>query len=65
MLARLKSAGKFAVTLASMIRIAWQAHPPGFLGLILQTALQGLMPLATVWFTKFLFDLVALAWPGT
>lgn len=49
-------------TLTSMLRLAWQAHPPSFLGLILLTALQGLIPLATAWITKLIFDLVALAW---
>ncbi len=42
-----------------MLRLAWQAQPAIFIGLILLTALQGVIPLATAWLTKVLFDLLA------
>ncbi|MCP5100672.1 MAG: ABC transporter ATP-binding protein, partial [Chloroflexi bacterium] len=37
----------------------WQAYPSGLAGVIFLNILQGLLPLATAWVTKLLFDLLA------
>jgi ATP-binding cassette, subfamily B, bacterial len=56
---------RFAATLWAMARLGWQAQPAIYLGLILLTALQGTLPLATAWLTKLLFDLLALVVQGS
>jgi ATP-binding cassette subfamily B protein len=43
-----------------MLALAWRAQPFIFLALLLLTAMQGLLPLATAWLTKLLFDLLAV-----
>jgi ATP-binding cassette subfamily B protein len=42
-----------------MIGLVWQAQPIIFVCLLVLTALQGAIPLATAWFIKILFDLLA------
>jgi len=56
---------QFARTILDMIRLAWQAQPAVFAGILLLTALQGALPLATAWLTKMLFDLLAGALTGS
>lgn len=41
-----------------MARLAWQAQPACFTGIILTNVLQGFSPLAIAWVTKLLFDLL-------
>jgi ATP-binding cassette subfamily B protein len=55
----------FAGTITEMVRLAWQAQPTVFVGILLLTALQGALPLATAWLTKMLFDLLAGALTGS
>ena len=55
----------FAGTITEMVRLAWQAQPAVFAGILLLTALQGALPLATAWLTKMLFDLLAGALTGS
>jgi ATP-binding cassette subfamily B protein len=43
----------------------WQAHAFALSGTILLNILQGLLPLATAWITKLLFDLLAQRLAGT
>jgi ATP-binding cassette subfamily B protein len=47
-----------------MTRLVWQAYPAGFVGLLLLTLVQGLVPLGTAWLTKVLFDWLALVVRG-
>lgn len=47
-------------TFFKMGAIAWRAQPTCLIGLIVVLVLQGLIPLATVWLTKVLFDLLSL-----
>lgn len=42
-----------------MLALAWRAQPFIFLGLLLLTMVQGLLPLGTAWLTKILFDLLS------
>lgn len=42
-----------------MTRLVWQAYPSGFVGLLLITVVQGLVPLGIAWLTKVLFDWLA------
>jgi ATP-binding cassette subfamily B protein len=44
----------------SMLRLAWKTHPGIFLALILLIIVQGILPLATAWLTKWLFDLLGI-----
>jgi len=48
-----------------MLQLAWRAQPVCFAGLILIDLLQGLLPLASAWITKNLFDLLAQILQGT
>jgi ATP-binding cassette, subfamily B, bacterial len=57
----MQQAPRFVVTSWTMFQLAWQAQPVICLALVLLTALQGVLPLATAWLTKLLFDLLALA----
>jgi ATP-binding cassette, subfamily B, bacterial len=49
----------FAIAVFDMIKTAWQAHPLSFICLFLIEGFQGLVPIAFVWITKTLFDLLA------
>ncbi|MEO8970137.1 MAG: ABC transporter ATP-binding protein [Ktedonobacteraceae bacterium] len=61
---RLKNAHGFVAAIFKMSQLIWQAQPACFVGLIVLKALQGLMPLATAWLTKLLFDLLARSLQG-
>jgi ATP-binding cassette, subfamily B, bacterial len=50
---------QFLVPLLQMAGLAWQAQPLLLVALILLDIVQGLVPLATAWLTKLLFDLLA------
>lgn len=54
----LRRMAHFVKTSLQMGKLAWEAHPASFIGLILLELLQGLIPLATAWLTKLLFDLL-------
>jgi ATP-binding cassette, subfamily B, bacterial len=58
-LSPLKSIKQFLSPILQMIRLAWQAQPLLLVTLILLDLVQGLIPLATAWLTKLLFDLLA------
>jgi ATP-binding cassette subfamily B protein len=45
--------------LAEMVRIGWKAHPLGFVCTILFEVVLGLLPVASAWVTKLLFDQLA------
>jgi len=55
----LKNLPEKAAATRQMVSLAWRAQPVVFSGIILLTALQGFVPLATAWLTKLLFDLLA------
>jgi len=64
MSSRFKGVRQFFSALLVMLGLAWQAHPLALSGLVILTTLQGLVPLATAWLTKILFDRLALALQG-
>ncbi len=51
--------GSHTTSLGQMLHLAWQAHPDGLVGLLGIELAQGLLPLATSWLTKLLFDRLA------
>lgn len=53
------TASSFIITSFKMITMAWQAQPICFAGLIVVLFVQGLIPLATAWIMKLLFDLLS------
>ncbi|HRQ38667.1 MAG TPA: ABC transporter ATP-binding protein [Chloroflexota bacterium] len=55
---------RFTAVTFHMLRLAWQAQPFICLALVLFTVVQGILPLATAWLTKLLFDLLALVIQG-
>lgn len=55
---------RFTAVVFHMARLAWQAQPFICLALVLLTVVQGILPLATAWLTKLLFDLLALVIQG-
>lgn len=59
MIQRLKSLPMLFATLGIMLQAIWQAYPVGLLIMIFFQLLQGLLPLATAWITKLLFDALA------
>jgi ATP-binding cassette subfamily B protein len=61
---RLKNAPGIAATIFKMSKLAWQAQPACFVGLIILKIIQGLVPLALAWLTKVLFDLLARSLQG-
>ena len=58
-LSPLKSIKQFLSPILQMVRLAWQARPLLLVTLILLDIVQGLVPLATAWLTKLLFDSLA------
>lgn len=52
---------KATTAIFNMIKLAWLAQPMCFVGLILLELINGLLPPATAWFTKVLFDLIVHA----
>jgi ATP-binding cassette subfamily B protein len=60
-----KSAQRFTAAVFGMVKLAWQAQPACFAVLIALELVQGLVPLATAWLTKILFDLLAQDLNGT
>jgi len=61
---RLRNAPGFVAAIFRMSKLIWQAQPACFVGLIVLKVLQGLVPLATAWLTKLLFDLLARSLQG-
>lgn len=55
---------KLSKLVINILTLMWQAQPSAFCGTILLNILQGLLPLATAWITKLLFDLLALRLAG-
>ena len=51
-------------TVGRMISLALRAHPLSFLAMTMMQCLQGLIPLATAWLVKVLFDLLAQGFHG-
>lgn len=45
--------------------LAWHAQPASFIGLLVLNVTQGLVPVATAWVTKLIFDLLAQALQGS
>ncbi|MCP5098257.1 MAG: hypothetical protein GY943_22130, partial [Chloroflexi bacterium] len=43
----------------SILKLTWYAHPRALAATVVLNILQGLLPLATAWITKLLFDLLA------
>jgi ATP-binding cassette subfamily B protein len=50
---------KLSKLVINILTLMWQAQPSALCGTILLNILQGLLPLATAWVTKLLFDLLA------
>lgn len=48
-------------SLFNLVKLVWLAYPTSFVIVILLTIIQGVIPLATAWLTKLLFDLLAQA----
>jgi ATP-binding cassette, subfamily B, bacterial len=55
----LKTIKQFLSPILQMVRLAWQTRPLFLVTLILLDVVQGMVPLATAWLTKLLFDLLA------
>lgn len=54
----LKEGSRLTLAILGMVKLAWRAAPLCFTGLLLIQLMQGLVPLATAWLTKTLFDLL-------
>ncbi|HET8840262.1 MAG TPA: ABC transporter ATP-binding protein, partial [Ktedonobacteraceae bacterium] len=61
---RLHSAGQVGIAMRQMSTLAWRAQPLCFVGVVALQLLQGLLPLATAWLAKLLFDLLAQSLGG-
>lgn len=59
MIQQLQSSRRLLTTLFNIFTLIWGAQPLALPGTILLNILQGLLPLATAWITKLLFDLLA------
>jgi ATP-binding cassette subfamily B protein len=55
----LRNVSRLFSTASHIVQLLWQAHFLFFIGIILLTVAQGLVPLATAWVIKLLFDLLA------
>ncbi len=51
-------------SIIQMLSLVWQAYPSATIGSILITVLQGLLPLASAWIIKVLFDWLAIRLAG-
>ena len=58
---RVAAVSRFARQTGQLVALAWQAQPASFSGLLVLNVTQGLVPVATAWVTKLLFDLLASA----
>ncbi|MEA5503938.1 ABC transporter ATP-binding protein [Halotia wernerae UHCC 0503] len=47
---------RFLQSISHMLKLVWQAYPAAFIGILLLTIFQGLIPLANAWVTKVLLD---------
>ena len=54
---------RFARQTGQLVALAWHAQPACFIGVLVLNVTQGLVPVATAWVTKLLFDLLAQALP--
>ncbi len=59
-----KNARRYAALAGNMLKLAWQAQPACFTGLLLLQMLEGALPLGTAWVTKSLFDMLGLSLQG-
>lgn len=59
MIRRLHNIQRPFTTLLNILTLMWQAQPLALFGIIFLNILQGLLPFATAWVTKLLFDLLA------
>jgi ATP-binding cassette subfamily B protein len=48
-----------------MVKLAWQAHAFAFIIIVVLTTIQGLVPLASAWLLKLLFDLLSSSATGS
>lgn len=55
----LSSSGSFLTIASHMIKLGWDVQPLPFMGLFVIQCIQGLVPLATAWVAKVLFDFLA------
>lgn len=55
----LSTISSLITTFFQMVTLVWQAQPICFVGLSSMLLIQGLLPLATAWLTKVLFDLLS------
>ncbi len=55
----LSTISSLITTFFQMVPLVWQAQPICFVGLSIVLLVQGLLPLATAWLTKVLFDLLS------
>ena len=60
----LQAASRYAGAVRQLVGLAWHAQPASFSGLLVLNVTQGLVPVATAWVTKLLFDLLAQALQG-
>ncbi len=61
----LQAVSRYAGAVWQLVALAWQAQPASFSGLLVLNVTQGLVPVATAWVTKLLFDLLAQALQGS
>ncbi len=61
---RVSAVIRFARQTGQLVALAWQAQPACFSGVLVLNVTQGLVPVATAWVTKLLFDLLAQALQG-
>ena len=62
---RVSAVIRFARQTGQLVALAWQAQPACFSGVLVLNVTQGLVPVATAWVTKLLFDLLAQALQGS
>ena len=55
---------RFLTSVAQLFALVWQAHPLACLSTFGLTIMQGLLPLASAWVTKVLFDWIARSLSG-
>jgi ATP-binding cassette subfamily B protein len=59
-----KNLTAFPAAVFQMTQLAWEAHKLVFIGVLLIQVVSGLLPIATAWITKQLFDLLGLGLQG-
>lgn len=61
----LQAASRYGGAVRQLVSLAWHAQPACFIGVLVLDVTQGLVPVATAWLTKLLFDLLAQALQGS